>query len=53
MKGIHRFTPNRETDPTFGAALREARDVGVRVLALDCITAPDSIEADAFVPVIL
>lgn len=31
-----RFRPNDETDPEFGAALRQAADAGVRVLCLYC-----------------
>ncbi len=38
------FSPNDETHPAFGQVLREASAAGVRVLALDCRTAPDSLE---------
>ena len=34
--------PNDTTDPGFGAALREAADAGVQVLAMDCDVTPDS-----------
>ena len=34
--------PNDTTDPAFGAALREAADAGVQVLAMDCNVTPDS-----------
>lgn len=38
------FEPNRETDPVFAAALREAAAAGVRVLAYDSVVTPDSLE---------
>ena len=34
--------PNDTTDPAFGAALREAANAGVQVLATDCNVTPDS-----------
>ncbi|MBQ5972933.1 MAG: DNA/RNA nuclease SfsA, partial [Oscillospiraceae bacterium] len=45
--------PNDGTDPAFGEALRAAAAAGVSVLAVDCAVAPDRIEADAPVPVLL
>ncbi len=36
------FHPNDKTDPDFGAALREAEQAGVRILAFDCSVTPDS-----------
>lgn len=53
MKGVHRFVPNIETDPVFSAALRNAADAGVTVLARDCIVTPDTMVIDKEVPVIL
>ncbi len=41
MNGVTFFSPNDETHPAFGAALREAAAAGVKVLALDCLTEPD------------
>ena len=38
------FSPNDETHPAFGAALRSAQAAGVRVLALDCRVTPDTLE---------
>lgn len=46
MKGIHEFRPNDETHRAFGDALRQAESRGVRLLAMDCIVAPDSIDID-------
>ncbi len=51
MKGCHTFSPNADTHPEFAAALREARDAGVEVLALDCLVTPDSLAIDAPVPI--
>ena len=43
MAGMTAFSPNDATHPEFGAALREARRAGVRVLAVECAAAPDSL----------
>lgn len=53
MKGVTRFRPNDKTHPAFGDALREAAGNGVGVYAYDCRVAPDSLELDAPVEVIL
>lgn len=42
MEAVRYLRPNDSTDPTFGAALREAEKAGVRILAMDC-----SVKADA------
>ena len=56
MKGITALRPNDETHPAFGEALREAREAGVQILAVDCVVeiSPDpdgtfrlSVTADA------
>ena len=39
MKGISYFEPNMATQPEFGAALREAAEAGVKVMARDCAVA--------------
>ena len=36
MPDVKYLHPNDATDPAFGAALREAKDAGVQVLAMDC-----------------
>ena len=36
MRGVTRFEPNIATHPAFAEALRQARDAGVNILALDC-----------------
>ena len=53
MEGIQSVAPNDLTHPAFGAALREAADSGVNVLAWDCAVTPDSIAIHRQVPVIL
>ncbi|MBP3486126.1 MAG: DNA/RNA nuclease SfsA, partial [Oscillospiraceae bacterium] len=47
------LSPNDDTHPAFGAALREAAAAGVRVLACDCRVTPDSLTLRSPVPVIL
>ena len=42
MEDVAYFAPNEATDPAFAAALRQARDAGVRILAYDCRVTPDS-----------
>lgn len=46
MKGVQYFTPNEETHPQFGKALREAVRKGVQVLAYDCKVTEDSLCLD-------
>lgn len=41
MKGIRWFEPNDRTHPAFGEALREAKELGVNVLAYDCRVTKD------------
>lgn len=53
MKGVRAFTPNMETHPAFGLALKQASLQGVKILALDCQVTPDSMILDQPVPVIL
>ena len=53
MKGCRLFCPNEATHPDFGAALREAAQAGVQVLALDCRVEPDRLSIDGPVPVSL
>ena len=53
MKGVRYFTPNMETQPAFGEALKRAKEQGVHVLAYDCKVGKDSIEIGKEVPVLL
>ncbi len=46
MKGVSRLVPNDVTHPQFGAALRDAKKAGVKIIALDCIVTEDSMTAD-------
>lgn len=43
MAGMKSFSPNDETHPAFGQALREAHAAGVRVLAMECAVTPGSL----------
>lgn len=47
MKGCHKFTPNMETHPEFGYALKNAQDTGVRIFVYDCKVTPNKLVADA------
>ena len=42
MTDVRYLHPNDDTDPAFGAALREAAKAGVQILAMDCLITPDS-----------
>ena len=44
MSDVAYLHPNDATDPAFGAALREAANAGVQVLAMDCAVTADSME---------
>lgn len=48
---VDAISPNTATDPDFAVALREARDAGVRLLALVCEVTPEAITAVRHVPV--
>ena len=51
MKGIRWFEPNDETHPAFGEALRQAKEAGVEILAMDCRVTGDRLTLDQPVPV--
>ena len=51
MENVRYLHPNDETDPAFGAALREAADAGVQVLAMDCKVTPESMTLRESIPV--
>lgn len=53
MKEITAVVPNDEMHRAFGEALRAAAAAGVRLLAVDCNVTPDTLTADAPVPVVL
>lgn len=44
MKDVTGFSPNDDTHPAFGTALREAEENGVQVHAFWCDVAPDTME---------
>ena len=51
MSDVKHFEPNRETHPAFADALRDARNAGVRLLALDCSVTPESLAIRQEVPI--
>lgn len=53
MEGMRSFSPNDETHPAFGQALRTAAAAGVAVLAYECRVTPDSLTITHPVPVAL
>lgn len=53
MKDVDYFTPNMDTHPEFGEALKDAAERGVKVVAWDCQVQPDLLELADPVPVAL
>lgn len=51
MADVKYLRPHDERDPAFGAALREAAENGVAVMAMDCAVAVDSMDIRLRVPV--
>lgn len=53
MKGVSHVTPNDETHSEFGQALRQAHNEGLKIIAYDCLVAPNLLELNEAIPVIL
>ena len=53
MADVTAFSPNDDTHPAFGAALREAAANGVQVHAFWCAVTPDTMHIAGTVPVML
>ncbi len=53
MADVKDFSPNDDTHPAFGEALRQAAAAGVNVAAYTCRVTPDSLAIDEAVPVVL
>ena len=51
MERVLYLHPNDATDPAFGAALREAAQAGVQVMAVDCRVSHDRMTVGLPVPV--
>lgn len=51
MSDVSCFQPNDTTDPAFAAALRQATQAGVQILAMDCAVTPDTMTLRAPVPI--
>ena len=47
MKDVSVFRPNEATDPAFAQALREAKEAGVKIIAMDCLVRPDEMRIDS------
>lgn len=50
MRNCKSFMPNYHTDPKFANALKEARNAGVEVVAVDCTVSADEIFAKSKIP---
>ncbi len=53
MSDVKYLHPNDVTDPAFGAALRQAAEAGVAVLAMDCAVTPEGMILQQEVPICL
>lgn len=53
MENVRYLHPNDATDPEFGAALRQAAQAGVTVLAMDCSVTPECMKLQKSVQVCL
>lgn len=53
MNGVKYFTPNDKTHKEFGATLRNAKEKGVKIMAIDCLVEPNSIKFGKEVDVLL
>ena len=51
MEGIKEFRPNDEMHPAFGAALRQAREIGVSIMAYFCHVEKDRLQIAGSLPV--
>lgn len=51
MDNVKYFTPNNVTHEAFGKALKNAKEQGVQILAIDCNVTMDSINANDFIEV--
>lgn len=46
MKGVHKFSPNKQMHKDFSEALIECEREGVNIIAVDCVVSPDSLVID-------
>lgn len=53
MKDIDHFEPNYKTHIAFGEALKEAKNAGVNIIAIDCFVTENEVLAREFVPIVL
>ena len=53
MKGIKHFTPNYKIHEAFGKTLQTVANMGVKIMAFDCVVTPDTMTVDKLVQIIL
>lgn len=53
MEGMRCFSPNEQTHPEFGDALRRAARAGVRIQAVECRVTEDTLQMVKEIPVLL
>lgn len=53
MSGVKYFTPNKETHPEFAAALKQAKNQGVEIIAVECDVTQNTLTARRETEVIL
>ena len=53
MEKIDGFSPNEETHPAFGEALRAAQAAGVEILVIGCWVGADEVQTAAMLPLVL
>ena len=53
MEGMREFRPNWDTHPAFGEALTDARNNGVKIIALGCTVTETDLDITYEIPVIL
>ena len=53
MEDISGFSPNEETHPAFGDALRAAQAAGVEILVIGCCVSADLVQTAAMLPLVL
>ncbi len=53
MEDVYSFSPNYDTQPAFGRALKQARAAGVEILAYNCKVTPDSLKILNAIDIIL
>ncbi len=53
MKGVHSFSPNRDTHKEFAGCLEECQRSGVSIVCVDCMVTPETLEISQKIKVVL